>query len=153
MKVLKVRLKFDPTGSIFIFHTHVSSFRTSSVNISLIYHRKDRQSFPYHTQSFILCNINDRQLKDFGTQVAILQTDRGAFTYWTGSLSSGYYIIIPFSASFWNEKNYGCTRDYTLVIHSKIQIDAQVINEPATVLSDCLIAIILKENPKESKVS
>ena len=107
----------------------------------------------YHTQSFILCNVEDRPSKNIGTHVAILQTHRGAFTYWTGSLRPGSYILIPFSTSFWNTKTHQSQRDFTLVIHSKIQIDAQIIKEPATLLADCLIAATLKENFKISKVS
>jgi len=128
-------------------------FRTSSVNISLIYHRKNRRLSHFHTQSFILCNIGDRLLKNLDTDVIILQSYRGAFTYWTGLLKTGFYILIPFSTSFWDEKNSKSERNYTLVIHSKIQIDAQVINEPAVLLADCLIAYCLKEYPKISKVS
>jgi len=119
----------------------------------LIYHRKNRRLFSYHTQSFILCNIGDRQLKNFNTDVIILQTKRGAFTNWAGLLKPGFYILIPFSTSFWNEKDAKFERDYTLVIHSKIQINGQFINEPAVLLADCLIAYCLKNYSKISKVS
>ncbi|CAF1042665.1 unnamed protein product [Rotaria sordida] len=126
------------------FHFYVS--KTSIVDISLHYHCKRRQSVIHHIQSFVLCNIEHEPSKAIGTRVAILQTHRGGFTHWTGSLSSGTYILIPFSTSFWDEKNHELIRDYTLVIHSKIPIDLHVINESATALTDCLIATIPKEN-------
>ncbi len=42
--------------------------------------------------------------------------------------------------------------DYTLVIHSKVQINVQVTHEPATLLTDCLIATILKNNIRPHNV-
>ncbi len=103
----------------------------------------------YHTQSFILCNVEDEQSQNVGTHVAILKTKRGAFVSWTGSLRPGSYVLIPFSTSFWDEKYLETERNYTLVLHSKIQIDVQVIKEPATVLADCLITFISKKYPMQ----
>ncbi|CAF3087405.1 unnamed protein product [Rotaria sp. Silwood2] len=131
------------TEPIPTFHFHVP--KTSIVDISLLYHRETRQSIIHHTQSFVLCNVDDGRSGDLGTQVAILETTRGAFTRWTGSLSPGNYVLVPFSTSFWNEKISESIRDYTLVIYSTIQINAYVVNEPATVLADCLIASVPKE--------
>jgi len=121
------------------------------VNISLLYHRQDRRIRHYHTQSFVLCNVEQGASKDVGTCQAILCTNRGAFTHWIGSLSSGFYVLIPFSTSFWKEDDIS-TQDYTLVIHSKVQINVQVTPEPATLLADCLIAIVLKNNTQPHKV-
>jgi len=119
----------------------------------LIYHRKNCRLPSYHTQSFILCNIKDRQLENIDIDVITLETRRGAFTHWTGLLKTGFYTLIPFSTSFWDEKNPKFERDYTLVIHSKIQINGQIINEPATLLADCLITYGLKNYSKISEVS
>ncbi|CAF1171562.1 unnamed protein product [Rotaria sp. Silwood1] len=131
------------------FHFHVS--KTSIVDISLLYHREKRRSDDRHTQSFVLCDVKDGVSTYIGTKVAILQTHRGSFTHWTGSLSPGTYVLIPFSTSFWDEKNHESIRDYTLVIHSKIQIDVYVINEPATLLADCLIATVPQESYIKNK--
>jgi hypothetical protein len=125
--------------------------RTSLINISLLYHRQNRRIRNYHTQSFVLCNVEQGPSKDVGTYQAILCTNRGAFTHWIGSLTPGFYVLIPFSTSFWNEDNVPIN-DYTLVIHSKVQINVQVTHEPATLLSDCLIAAILKNNIQSKKV-
>ncbi|CAF5048747.1 unnamed protein product, partial [Rotaria sp. Silwood1] len=124
---------------------------TSIVDISLLYHREKRRSDDRHTQSFVLCDVKDGVSTYIGTKVAILQTHRGSFTHWTGSLSPGTYVLIPFSTSFWDEKNHESIRDYTLVIHSKIQIDVYVINEPATLLADCLIATVPQESYIKNK--
>lgn len=119
--------------------------RTSLVNISLLYHRHDRRIRHYHTQSFVICNVDADVSKDVGTRQAILCTSRGAFTHWIGSLTPGFYVVIPFSTSFWNEEN-APMNDYTLVIHSKVQINVQVTLEPPTLLADCLIATVLKNH-------
>lgn len=113
------------------------------INISLLYHRANRRLRHYHTQSFVLCNVEQGASKDVGTHQAILCTSRGVFTHWIGSLTPGFYVIIPFSTSFWND-DHQSVNDYTLVIHSKVQINVQVTPEPATLLTDCLIATILK---------
>jgi hypothetical protein len=87
-----------------------------------------------------------------GTYQAILCTNRGAFTYWIGSLRPGFYVLIPFSTSFWNENNHISMKDYTLVIHSKVQINVQVTSEPATLLADCLIATVLQNKIQSQQV-
>ncbi len=121
------------------------------INISLLYHRPNRRVRHYHTQSFVLCNVEQGAFKDVGTSQAILCTNRGAFTHWIGSLSPGFYVLIPFSTSFWNEDNVSIN-DYTLVIHSKAQINVQVTPEPPSLLADCLIATVLKNNIQPQKV-
>lgn len=125
--------------------------RTSLVNISLIYHRENRRIRNIHTQSFILCNVEQGLEKEVGTTHAIVASSRGGYTQWIGSLTPGVYVIIPFSISFWKE-NSRPPQDYTLVIHSKVQIDVQMIKEPPTLLADCLIAAALKENLVQNKV-
>jgi hypothetical protein len=147
--------------SIFIYHSksihqfsfkrNVSFSRTSLVNVSLLYHRQNRRTRNYHTQSFVLCNVEQGASKEVGTYQAILQTSRGAFTHWIGSLRPGFYVLIPFSTSFWNVENTSNT-DYTLVIHSKVQINLQLIREPAALLADCLIATVMKGNIQLQKV-
>lgn len=121
------------------------------VNISLLYHRENRRTKHYHTQSFVLCNVEQVPSKDVGTREAILCTARGAFTHWIGSLRPGFYVLIPFSTSFWNEDKRS-VKDYTLVMHSKVQINIQVTSEPTTLLTDCLIATILKNNISPQRV-
>lgn len=93
----------------------------------------------------MICNVDADVSKDVGTRQAMLHTSRGAFTHWIGSLSPGFYIVIPFSTSFWNEENIPMD-DYTLVIHSKVQINVQVTLESPTLLADCLIATVLKNH-------
>ncbi|CAF4433905.1 unnamed protein product, partial [Adineta steineri] len=117
--------------------------KTSLVNISLLYHRPNRRIRNFHTQSFVLCNVDQGLSKDVGTHQAILCTNRGAFTHWIGSLRSGYYVVIPFSTSFWNDDDTS-VNDYTLVIHSKVHINVQVTLESPALLADCLIATALK---------
>lgn len=129
-----------------------SFYRTSLINISLLYHRENRRVHSVHTQSFVLCNVDQVGRKEVGTTVAILCTDRGAFTHWIGSLRPGFYVLIPFSTSFWSE-NTRRPRDYTLVIHAKRSIDLQMIQEPPTLLSDCLIAAVMKDPVLLSRVS
>ena len=126
-------------------------FRTSLVNISLIYHRENRRVRNIHTQSFVICNVEQGARQEVGTTYAILSTSRGGYTQWIGSLTPGVYVVIPFSTSFWKE-NQRPPHDYTLVIHSKVQLDVQKINEPPTLLADCLIATTLKANLVQSKV-
>lgn len=133
------------------YHIFQLFSRTSLVNISLLYHRSNRRIRHYHTQSFVICNVDIGASKDVGTRQAILVTSRGAFTHWIGSLTPGFYVIIPFSTSFWNEDNVPMN-DYTLVIHSKVQINVQVTLELPTLLSDCLIATILKNHNYPNRV-
>ncbi|CAF3716257.1 unnamed protein product [Adineta steineri] len=124
--------------------------KTSLVNISLLYHRPNRRIRNFHTQSFVLCNVDQGLSKDVGTHQAILCTNRGAFTHWIGSLRSGYYVVIPFSTSFWNDDDT-TVNDYTLVIHSKVHINVQVTLETPALLADCLIATALKNKRQLQK--
>ena len=143
------RFTRSSTQLIPTYHFHLN--KTSLVNISLLYHRQNRRIRNFHTQSFVLCNVEQGASKEVGTCQAILCTNRGAFTHWIGSLRAGFYVVIPFSTSFWNENNIS-VKDYTLVIHSKVQINVQVTPEPATLLADCLIATVLKNKIPLHKV-
>ncbi len=118
-------------------------FRTSFISISLVYHRHDRTTRLHHTQSFVLCDINEEStFGGIGRHKNILKSRQGGFTYWTGSLRPGNYILIPFSISFWGQDSK--STDYTLVIHSSIPIDLTITPEPPTLLADCLISAIVK---------
>jgi len=90
-----------------------------------------------------LCDINEEStFGGIGRYENILKSRQGGFTYWTGSLRPGNYILIPFSVSFWGQDSK--STDYTLVIHSSIPIDLTITPEPPTLLADCLISAIVK---------
>lgn len=128
-----------------IFHNSINfTFRRSLVSISLIYHRRDRTVHPSHTQSFVLCDIDEtRPFNGIGQCENILESRHGGFNYWTGSLKPGSYILIPFSISFWDQ----ALKDnkYTIVIHSSTCIESTMIVEPPTMLTDCLISAVVKK--------
>jgi hypothetical protein len=132
----------------------LNNIRTSSINVSLLYHRRDRKLHNYHTQSFVLCNI-EQDSRSVGTNEVIFQSRRGGFLHWTGSLKAGTYVLIPFSTSFWqddaNEKEE-IARSFTLVIHSSIQFNGTLIDETPTFLADCLIAATLKYRDESREV-
>ncbi|CAF1095120.1 unnamed protein product [Adineta steineri] len=124
--------------------------QTSSINISLLYHRHNRKARSYHTQSFVLCDIEkSASTTVVGKHYSKLISKRERFTYWEGSLRAGSYVLIPFTTSFWgtNEKN----RDYTVVIHSSVQLDLETENKRPTFLADCLIAAVMKGSNKKEK--
>ncbi|CAF1007734.1 unnamed protein product [Rotaria sp. Silwood1] len=133
------------TQCVATYHFHVP--QTSLIIISLLYHRHDRTTHTHHTQSFVLCDADELSLSgSVGKRMSILICKRGGFTYWTGSLQAGSYVLIPFSTSFWGttEKN----RDYTVVIHSSVQLDLIVKNKLCTFLADCLISAVMKTGEK-----
>lgn len=118
------------------------------INISLLYHRNARKTRTYHTQSFVLCDADELKTSGIvGKRENLLICKRGGFTYWTGSLPVGSYVLIPFSTSFWrnDEKN----RDFTLVIHSNVQLDLSVKDKRPSFLADCLISTVTKNHKKE----
>jgi hypothetical protein len=116
-----------------------------------VYHRHDRKTRVYHTQSFVLCDIDEESLfGGIGRYVNILKSRQGAFTYWTGSLRPGNYILIPFSVSLW--KQHAANNGYTIVIHSSIPIDSTIAPEPPIILADCLISAVIKEYHISTKV-
>lgn len=80
----------------------------------------------------------------------ILKSRQGAFTYWSGSLRPGNYILIPFSVSLWEQNTIN--NDYTIVIHSNIPIDLVIAPEPPTILADCLISAVIKKYNIPTKV-
>lgn len=112
------------------------------MNISLIYHRHDRTTNHHHTQSFLLCDIDKHE--------PVLNSSRGTFTHWSGSLKPGNYIIIPYSISFWGQE--AKDNDYTLVIHSDIPLDLSINLQSPTVFADYLISTIVKKYHKPYKV-
>mgnify|MGYP006983764156 FL=1 len=112
------------------------------MNISLIYHRHDRTTRHYHTQSFLLYDIDKHE--------HILQSSRGTFTHWSGSLKPGNYIIIPYSISFWGQETNNS--DYTLVIHSDIPLDLSIGLQSPTLFADYLISTIVKKYHQSYKV-
>ncbi|CAF3546833.1 unnamed protein product [Rotaria sp. Silwood1] len=126
--------------------------KTSLITVSLIYHRRVRKEKSRHTQSFVICNIEEDR-SDVGTKEVIFLSRRGTFTYWTGTLPPGAYVIIPFSVSLWktnNIRNNERTRSCTLAIHSSIRLDGALLEEPSTLLADCIIAAVIKycDKPK-----
>ena len=132
----------------------ISFFRTSTIIISLLYHRQNRTTHSYHTQGFVLCDADNSSAPDhLGRRESFIESKRGGFTYWSGSLRAGYYIIIPFSTSFWrsSEKH----RDYTLVIHSNAHLNLTTREKPSTLLADCLISATMKmaNHPKRVRSS
>ncbi|CAF3878990.1 unnamed protein product [Rotaria sp. Silwood2] len=134
------------TQSVMTYHFHVP--KTSFINISLIYHRHDRKTHSSHTQSFVLCDADElTSTGTVGKRETILICKRGGFTYWTGSLQAGYYVLIPFSISFWQHNKQN--RDFTLVIHSSVQLDLTMKYKPATFLADCLISAVIKNSKKK----
>lgn len=125
--------------------------RNSWVNISIIYHRHDRKTVNYHTQSFVLCDIDESTGATIvGQRQNILEGKRSGFLYWSGLLEAGSYVLIPFSISFWFEDNK--TRDFTVVIHSTEQFGLNVDHKPATFLADCLISAIVNNKDRANEV-
>ncbi len=114
------------------------------ISISLVYHRHDRKTRLSHTQSFVLCDIDEELLPgSIGRHENILKSRKGGFTYWTGSLRPGNYILIPFSISFWGQDDIA--NDYSLVIHSSTPIDLTITPQPPIILADCLISAVVKK--------
>jgi hypothetical protein len=120
------------------------------INISLLYHRQNRTTHSFHTQAFVLCDADDLTPGEIGKRESILVGKRGGFIHWSGSLRAGYYVLIPFSTSFWrkDEKH----RDFTVVIHSSVHLDLTTKKKPATFLADCLISATIKMCDKKKQV-
>ncbi|CAF1657448.1 unnamed protein product, partial [Adineta ricciae] len=124
--------------------------QASMINISLLYHRLDRTSPISHTQSFVLCDINEEGSTDsIGERECILVCKRGGLTYWSGPLRAGYYVLVPFSISFWREAKKD--NDYTIVIHSNVQLSLTIENKRATFLADCIIAALIKTGVRKQE--
>lgn len=82
-----------------------------------------------------------------GKRESILICARGGYTYWAGSLRAGSYVIIPFSTSFWHSDKEN--RDFTIVIHSSIQLELISKHRSATFLADCIISAAMKDSKKK----
>lgn len=148
---------------VFMYHSESSSIyplslsndssRTSTVTISLLYHRRNRTTHSYHTQGFVLCDTDNSGSADgLGRRESFVVCKRGGFTYWSESLRAGDYVIIPFSTSFWHsdEKH----RDYTLVIHSSAHLGLTIREKSSTFLADCLITATMRmcSHPKHVRL-
>jgi hypothetical protein len=132
----------------FVFSTYL--FRTSTMTISLLYHRQNRTTHSYHTQGFVLCDADDSgSSTHLGRRESFLECKRGGFTYWSGSLRPGYYVLVPFSTSFWHSEEKH--RDYTIVIHSSIHLGLTIREKSSTFLADCLISATMRmcKHPKQ----
>jgi hypothetical protein len=125
--------------------------RTSSINISLLYHRKNRTTHSFHTQGFVLCDADELASTGVvGKRETRLICKRGGFTYWSGLLEAGFYVLIPFSTSFWRQDEKH--RDFTVVIHSSVQLDLSIKTRPSTFLTDCLISAVMKMSDSKKQV-
>lgn len=126
-------------------------FRRSTITVGLFHQRSDRKRFYVnHTQSFVLCDVDEQ--RRVGEQHAIVCSRRKAYTHWTGTLPIGSYVLMPFSASYWNQPQQNEDEtEFTLVIHSYTQLDLVVVEESGNRLADALIATLLKNShiPKE----
>ena len=127
-------------------------FRTSEITVNLHHQRADRKRFyANHTQSFVLCDHVEGG--SVGHRTAIICSRRTGYTYWTGMLHSGSYVLIPFSASYWNRpKENNNETNFTLVVHSIIQVDLVIVEESANILANCLIAAVMKNCRTPRKV-
>jgi hypothetical protein len=116
-----------------------------------LYHRRDRKARLNHTQSFVLCDTDEETPFDgIGRRENILNSQQRGFTYWSGSLRPGIYILIPFSISFWGQD--AKDNDYTLVIHSSVSIDVNIGTESPTLLADCLMSAVINNYRIMTKV-
>lgn len=98
----------------------------------------------------MLCDANDVKQNGVGRRESILVGKRGGFINWSGVLEAGYYVLIPFSTSFWrhDEKH----RDFTVVIHSNVHLDYTTKKTRSTFLTDCLISATMRMDNKSEKV-
>lgn len=120
--------------------------REATITITIVHHRETRKSQSKHTQSFVLADI-DEITGALGSRFLIFKSHRETLTFWDDSLAPGSYIIIPFSISFWtNQLTSNCSnsKHYTFILHSNQKIQVDCINQPASVLADCLIAAAIK---------
>jgi hypothetical protein len=127
-------------------------FRPSTITVGLFHQRSNRKRFyANHTQSFVLCDTVEHS--QVGDQQAIICSRRKAYTHWTGTLPSGSYVLIPFSASYWHQprQNDDQTK-FTLVIHSFTQLDLVIVEESGKLLADSLIAAVIKNSHTPKKV-
>ena len=121
------------------------------IKISLIHHRHARKSRSFHTQSFVLCDIDtSRSPPIIGAHYHRIESSRGRFTYWSDALAAGDYVLIPYSISFWGSSDKHT--NYTLVIHSSVQLQLTTEVKKGKFLADCLIGTLVGIN-KRTEVS
>ncbi|CAF1323097.1 unnamed protein product, partial [Rotaria sordida] len=146
----QARFNRSPTDSISVFYFHVP--QTMLINVSMLYHRRDRDSGEILTQSFILGNAVDESMQTDERNL-ILHSQYGPCLAWFGSLRPGLYFIIPFSISFWNKDDHEQIIDgFTLVIQSSVQIEGLLGDGSPTFLADSLIAYLMKNCKEPAQV-
>ncbi|CAF1219075.1 unnamed protein product [Rotaria magnacalcarata] len=139
------KFTLSSTQKVITYNLHVPE--SSIINISLVYHRCDRTTRSSHTQSFVLCDTSEFEATGIvGARESIIMSERGSLTYWVGALRAGDYVVVPFSTSFW--QNNKEKRDFTIVIHSSVQISLTTKARPATFLADCLISAVIRTAKK-----
>jgi hypothetical protein len=123
------------------------------ITVGLFHQRSGRKRFySHHTQSFVLCDVVENS--EVGYQQAIVCSRRKAYTQWTGTLPSGSYVLIPFSASYWHRpRQIDDETKFTLVIHSFTQLDLVIVEESGKLLADSLISAVIKSSHTPKKVS
>ncbi|CAF1267771.1 unnamed protein product [Rotaria magnacalcarata] len=145
---IREQCKFTRSSTEYVMTYYFHLSRESSITVSVIHHRHDRTTRSSHTQSFVLCDVDELVSKGIvGKRKSILISKQGEHTYWTGSLRAGNYVLIPFSTSFW--KNSKPNRDFTVVIQSSVQLELNMEKKKATFLADCLIAAALKNSKRK----
>ncbi|CAF3762324.1 unnamed protein product [Rotaria sordida] len=145
---IREQCKFTRSSTEYVMTYYLHVPKRTSITINVIHHRQDRRTRSSHSQAFVLCDIDDLKSNGIvGKRESILIGKQGGHTYWSGSLSAGYYVLIPFSTSFW--KNDKSNRDFTVVINSSVQLELTMKKKPATFLSDCLISAAMKNSKKK----
>ncbi|CAF3070054.1 unnamed protein product [Rotaria sp. Silwood2] len=145
---IREQCKFTRSSTEYVMTYYLHVPKGTSITISVLHHRKDRTIRSSHTQSFVLCDADELKANGIvGKRESILIGKQGGHTYWSGSLQAGYYVLIPFSTSFW--KNGKPNRDFTVVINSSVQLELTMKKKPATFLSDCLISAAIKNSKKK----
>ncbi|CAF0982540.1 unnamed protein product [Adineta ricciae] len=139
------RFTQSPRDKVLSYRFHIP--QKSMIKISLIYHRHTRKTRSFHTQSFVLCDVdNSRSPPIIGTHYHRIVSSRGRFTYWSDALAAGDYVLIPYSISFWGSSDKH--RDYTLVIHSSVPLQLTTEVKKGTFLTDCLIGALVGINKR-----
>ncbi|CAF1101217.1 unnamed protein product [Rotaria sordida] len=109
------------TEHVMTYYLHVP--KRTSITISVIHHRQDRRTRSSHSQTFVLCDIDDLKSNSIvGKRKSIL-------------IVSG--------------KNDNSNRDFTVVINSSVQLELTMKTKPTTFLSDCLISAAMKNSKKQ----
>ncbi|CAF4269699.1 unnamed protein product [Rotaria sp. Silwood2] len=145
---IREQSKFTRSSIHYVTSYHFHLPKPSWINVSLIHHHRDRTTRSSHTQSFVLCDADELAANGtIGKRKSILICKLGGHTYWSGLLEEGNYVLVPFSISFWqNDKG---NRNFTVVIHSRVQLSLTVKHKPPTFLTDCLISAVIKDSKKK----